>query len=128
MPPIVPQNTHNPLALSRTRAYPLPMTPVASNLEIQKRIMEMREQILSLGVASLSLFGSFARGEQNASSDVDILVEFQPGAKTFDHFMSLAMMLEDALGRTVELVTPQSLSRHMAPRILKEAERVRLVA
>jgi predicted nucleotidyltransferase len=104
------------------------MTPVASNLEIQKRIMEMREQILSLGVASLSLFGSFARGEQNASSDVDILVEFQPGAKTFDHFMSLAMMLEDALGRTVELVTPQSLSRHMAPRILKEAERVRLVA
>ena len=104
------------------------MEPVATSLEIRQRITDMREQILSLGVASLSLFGSFARGEQNASSDVDILVEFRPGTKTFDHFMSLALMLEDTLGRTVELVTPKSLSRHMAPRIMREAEHVRLVA
>jgi len=104
------------------------MEPVESSDDIRRRVMDMREEILSLGVASLSLFGSFSRGDQNASSDVDILVEFRPGAKTFDHFMSLALMLEDAFARTVELVTPQSLSRHMAPRIMREAEHVRLVA
>lgn len=44
-------------------------------------------QIQSLGVKRLGLFGSFVRREQQAASDVDILVEFEPGQKTFDHFM-----------------------------------------
>ena len=104
------------------------MTSVASIFELRQRICEIGEQIQALGVSSLSVFGSFVRGEQRKDSDVDMLVEFREGAKTFDNFMSLAFLLEDTLGRTVELVTPKSLSRHCGPRILGEAEHVALVA
>lgn len=81
-----------------------------------------------MGVVSLSLFGSFVRDEAGAESDVDLLVEFAPGAKTFDHFMDLAFLLEDLLGRTVELVTPESLSPYIGNHILDEAENVPFAA
>ncbi|MDT5294587.1 MAG: uncharacterized protein QOJ76_1467 [Acidobacteriota bacterium] len=50
------------------------------------------------GVGRFGLFGSFARGEPNGESDVDLLVEFAPGQKSFD-FMRLADFLEEILGR-----------------------------
>src|SRR6266705_3396310 len=49
-----------------------------------------------------------------------MLVEFEPGAKTFDAFMQLAFFLEALFGRRVELVTPESLSPHIGPHILRE--------
>lgn len=76
----------------------------------------------------MSLFGSFVRDEADADSDVDLLVKFAPGDKTFDRFMALAFLLEDALGRTVELVTPESLSPHIGNHILSEAENVPFAA
>lgn len=76
----------------------------------------------TLGVKRCGLFGSFVRGAQNEESDVDILVEFEEGRKSFDNFMRLAFFLEEALGRKVDLVTPESLSRHIGPRILREVE------
>ena len=72
----------------------------------------------------MGLFGSFARGNQKPESDVDLLVEFDPDRKTFDNFMGLAFLLEDLLERRVELVTPEALSPHIGPRILKEVEYV----
>ena len=78
----------------------------------------------ALGVRRLALFGSFARDEGRAESDVDLLVEFAAGEKTFDHFVALASLLEDALQRRVELVTPEALSPYIGPRILAEAEDV----
>ena len=104
------------------------MEPIASIFELRPRISAATEQIQALGVASLSVFGSFVRGEQRTDSDVDMLVEFKEGKKTFDNFMSLSFLLEDVLGRRVELVTRKSLSRHCGPRILREAEDVALVA
>lgn len=70
------------------------------------------------GVKRIGLFGSFARGEQKDTSDVDILVEFEE--PTFDNFMNLAFFLEDLLSRRVELVTPDSLSPYIAPFVKKE--------
>ncbi len=78
------------------------------------------EAIGNLGVYRFGLFGSFVTGKQNADSDVDILVEFKPGEKTFDSFMNLAFLLEDILGRKVDLVTPESLSPYIGPKILAE--------
>jgi predicted nucleotidyltransferase len=72
----------------------------------------------------LALFGSVLRGEASADSDVDILVEFAPGAKSFDRFMDLADLLEQQLGRPVELVTTEALSPIIGPRILAEAKDV----
>ncbi len=87
-----------------------------------------REIIKSYGVNSLGVFGSFSRGSFNDASDVDLLVNFTPGKKSFDNFMDLSFFLEDLLGRKVEIVTPQSLSTYIGPHILKEVQNVSLVS
>lgn len=95
---------------------------------VVQRIREERERLAFLGVRSIGLFGSFVRGEQTSVSDVDILVEFMPEKHTFDNFMEVAFLLEDLLGRKVELVTPDALSPHIGPHILREVERVSIAA
>jgi len=81
-------------------------------------------EIRALGVARLALFGSVLRNEARPDSDVDALVEFVPGAKTYDHFLALSELLEQRLGRPVELVTTEALSPYIGPRILAEAQDV----
>lgn len=105
---------------------------MADVVETKEDIIEVirrnHSRIRSLGVKWLGLFGSFVRGEQHADSDVDLLVEFEQGQRTFDHFIQLSFLLEDLLGRRVELVTPESLSPHIGPYILREVEYVSLAA
>ena len=55
-----------------------------------------------------------------------MLVEFEPGRKTFDNFMQTALLLEELLGCRVELVTPEALSPYIRPYILCEVEYVPL--
>ncbi len=93
-----------------------------------QRIQNERTQLASLGVKSIGLFGSFVRGDQTPTSDVDILVEFVPEKHTFDNFMEVAFLLEEILGRKVELVTPEALSPYIGPHILREVERVPIAA
>jgi predicted nucleotidyltransferase len=96
--------------------------------DIFQLIRQNEEKIRSLGVRRIGLFGSFIRGEQRPDSDVDLLVDFEPRRKTFDHFMELSFFLEEALLRRVELVTPESLSPHLKPHILSEVEYASLTA
>jgi len=79
-------------------------------------------QLREFGVRRWGVFGSFTTGNQNDRSDVDILVEFEKGKKSFDNFMHLASFLEETIGRKVELLTPESLSPHIGPYILREVE------
>ena len=60
------------------------------------------------GVKSLKLFGSFARDQAHADSDVDILVEFE-ATPTFAQYMEFKFLLEDTLGRKVDLVQKEML-------------------
>jgi predicted nucleotidyltransferase len=101
---------------------------VQTKQDVLTVLSEEHPRIRALGVKRLGLFGSFVRGQQKAESDVDLLVEFEPGQKTFDHFMQLALLLEEVLQRRVELVTPEALSPHIGPYILKEVEDVSLAA
>lgn len=87
-------------------------------------LAESEREIRALGVARLALFGSVLRNEARPDSDVDVLVEFVPGAKTYDHFLALSELLEQRLGRPVELVTTEALSPYIGPRILAEAQDV----
>ncbi len=87
-----------------------------------------QKQLKQFGVKRWGVFGSFARDQQNAGSDVDILVEFEPGKKSFDNFMHLAFFLEEQVGRRVELVTPESLSPHIGPYILREVEYASIIS
>lgn len=91
---------------------------------IVQRIQDARQRLAELGVQEIGLFGSFARGEQTPTSDIDVLVQFAPEQHTYDNFVELAFLLEDLLGRHVELVTRESLSPYIGPHILREVERV----
>ena len=75
------------------------------------------------GVKRLALFGSAARDELGASSDVDVLVEFT-GPATFNAYMDLKFYLEDLLGRPVDLVTDKALRQELRPYVEKEMIRV----
>jgi uncharacterized protein len=97
---------------------------VKSKGDIRNRLRQHKDQLHSLGVEKLGLFGSFARDEQKPESDIDILVRFRPGEKNFDKFMELSFLLEDVLQRRVELVTTEGLSPYLGPRILKEVQDV----
>lgn len=94
--------------------------PVQDKRQILTRVAENRAQIRALGVGRLRLFGSFVRDQQNSSSDVDVIVEFARGKKSFDNFIQLVFLLEKLFQRRVELVTPESLSPYLRPAILKE--------
>ena len=92
--------------------------------EAVKRLVAAEPEIRALGVRRLALFGSVLRNEAGPDSDVDLLVQFAPGTKTFDRFLALFDLLEERLGRRVELVTTEALSPFIGPRILAEAEDV----
>ena len=91
--------------------------------EIVKLIQAHRAQLDELGVASLALFGSAARGELRDRSDVDVLVQFE-GRPTFDGFMDLKLLLEKILGRRVDLVTEAALRDEIRARVQQELLRV----
>lgn len=101
-------------------------TAVQTKQDLLARLRQHAADLRALGVERLGLFGSFRHDAPRAGSDVDLLVDFADGQKTFDHFMALSFLLEDVLGRRVELVTRQSLSPHLGPHILSEVEDVPL--
>ncbi|MCB0612459.1 MAG: nucleotidyltransferase family protein [Phaeodactylibacter sp.] len=75
-------------------------------------------------VRTIGLFGSYSRGEENNASDIDLLVEYETGQKTFDNFIGLIDYLEKSWGKSVELVTRESASKYILPYIEKEVEYV----
>lgn len=100
------------------------MPPPQLTRDVMKCLVASEGEIRALGVRRLSLFGSVLQGEAGPDSDVDLLVEFAPAAKTYEHFLVLSELLEDRLKRRVELVTTESLSPFIGPRILPEAQDV----
>jgi len=89
-----------------------------------ERLAASEAEIRAFGVQRLALFGSVLHDRVRPDSDVDLLVQFRPGAKTFDRLIGLAELLEQRLGRRVELVTAEALSPYLGPRILAEAQDV----
>ena len=89
--------------------------------DVRGRLREVEAEIFALGVRRLALFGSVLRNQARPDSDVDFLVEFTPGQKSFDRFLALSDLLETLLGHPVELVTTEALSPFLGPHILAEA-------
>jgi uncharacterized protein len=96
--------------------------------DVLKILHQNRDRLKALGVSRIGLFGSFVRGEQHPDSDIDLLVEFKAGKKSFDAFMELSFLLEEILQRRIELVTVESLSPYIGPHILNEVEYAALAA
>ncbi len=74
------------------------------------------------GIRRLALFGSILRDDFRPNSDVDMLVEFEPGATPGFGFIGLQEELSRMLGRKVDLNTPDCLSKYFRHEILHEAE------
>jgi predicted nucleotidyltransferase len=87
--------------------------------EITRILATHREELEAFGIRSLSLFGSVVRGEEKSDSDVDILVEFATPVGLFG-FIRLKYLLEEILGRSVDLVTREALKPQLRDRILEE--------
>lgn len=87
---------------------------------LKKQRKELEEHF---NVASLSLFGSVARDEADADSDVDLLVEFNKPVGLFQ-FIELQQRLEELLGCKVDLGTSRSLKPRIKDHVLQEAIRV----
>ncbi|MBW3571111.1 MAG: nucleotidyltransferase domain-containing protein [Gemmatimonadetes bacterium] len=96
-------------------------TTILSREDAFQLIRDAEPRIRGLGVRRLALFGSVLRDEAGADSDVDLLVQFEPGQKTAARFFALYDLLEELLPARVELVTTEALSPFIGPRILAEA-------
>lgn len=91
---------------------------------IEPQIDALRPRIREIarrhGATSVRLFGSFARGEASDTSDVDLLVDMEPGRSLVD-LIALEHDLEALLGRDVDIATPQSLSSYIRESVEGEA-------
>lgn len=87
--------------------------------EIFKALGANEAKIKSFGVRSLSLFGSYARGDETEQSDLDFVVELE--RKSFDAYMDLKLFLEDLFGRPVDLVLFDGIKPRLRTAILQEA-------
>jgi len=94
------------------------MATVAENLRAQ-----VGEVMRRRGVVRAGVFGSVARGQATAESDVDFLVEFEKGRTLLD-LSGLRLELRDALGRDVDVATPSSLHPEMKDEILSDLIRI----
>jgi len=74
------------------------------------------------GIRRLAVFGSALRHDFGPHSDVDVLVEFEPGRTPGLAFFAMQDELSGMLGRVVDLHTPASLSRYFRDEILTEAQ------
>ena len=70
-------------------------------------------------VRRIGIFGSFARVESRPDSDVDILVDFNPGADLFD-LIELSQYLEEKIGRHVDLATPRALRPEIRESVFRD--------
>lgn len=94
-------------------------TEIIDREEILRKIRNCWPQLHQLGVKQLAIFGSIARGERQASSDLDVLVEFD-GAPSYDAYMETRFLLEDSLNMHIDLVTEQSILPRLRPYIERD--------
>jgi len=92
--------------------------------EIQKMLQIHKEELYKkFGVKRIGVFGSYSRGEQKETSDIDILVEFHRPIG-FIEFIKLQEYLESLLGVKVDLVTKKALKKRIRKQILQEVKYV----
>ena len=91
---------------------------VKSREHVFEVLGQNRDTIRGFGVRRLALFGSCARGEETASSDLDFVVELE--TKSFDAYMDLKFFLEELLGCSVDLVLEHTIKPRLRPHIMEE--------
>lgn len=93
-------------------------------MDVRELLESRREEILRIaadhGARNVRVFGSAARGETDEESDIDFLVEFEPGTSLFRH-AALIVALQDLLGRNVDVAPEKALKERIRERVIREA-------
>jgi predicted nucleotidyltransferase len=84
---------------------------------LKLHIIDMKKKFK---IKEIGVFGSYVRGEQGEESDIDMLVEFEDGYKTFDNYMDLKFFLEDVLNSKIDLVIRTTIRDEIKQNILSE--------
>jgi hypothetical protein len=91
---------------------------------INELVKEKREEILRIaakhGARNVRVFGSVARRDADEKSDIDFLVEMEPGRSLLDH-AALWLELQEVLGRKVDVVSDRGIKARIRERVLREA-------
>ena len=96
-------------------------TTTNSANEILSVLKELKTEIRQRYRAEVKgIFGSYVRGEQKSSSDIDVLVEFDEGANLLD-LSGLSLFLEEKLNRRVDVVPEDAIRKELKPFIMREA-------
>ena len=88
--------------------------------EVIRILSEHRGELREMGVRSLAMFGSAARGELRPDSDIDLLTDLEP-PYAYDRYVQVKFFIEDLLQRSVDLVMPETLKARIRPYVEKEA-------
>jgi len=93
-------------------------------MDLRRLLKAKRQDILRIaaehGAHNVRVFGSAARGDARDDSDIDFLVEFEPGTSLLTH-ADLIVALEDLLGRRVDVAPEKSLKERLREKVLAEA-------
>ncbi|MBI3694916.1 MAG: nucleotidyltransferase family protein [Acidobacteria bacterium] len=93
-------------------------------MRTDESLKERRTDILAVtarhGARNVRIFGSVARGEDDPGSDIDFLVDLEPGRTLLDH-AGLILDLQDLLGRKVDIATEGGLRPRIREQVLREA-------
>jgi predicted nucleotidyltransferase len=93
-------------------------------MDIQSELKQKREEILRIaarhGARNVRIFGSVVRGEADEKSDIDFLVELEPGRSLLDQ-AGLWAELEEFLGRKIDVFTDKGIKARIRERVLREA-------
>ena len=105
----------------RVPAPPPLLNGMANHLRLDSE--EIAEFCRRNHIRKLSLFGSFLREDSSSDSDVDVLVEFEPGYRIgLIRMAGIENELSGIVGRKVDLRIPEDLSRHFRDRVVSSAE------
>lgn len=84
-------------------------------------IRKHKTDLQRIGISRIGIFGSCARGDCTDNSDLDVIVEFRSGKKSFTSYMMVCDIIERCTGRRVDIVTTESISPYLLPYIQDEA-------
>lgn len=89
--------------------------------EILNAIKKHLPEIMAYGIEKIGIFGSITRADTVSPNDIDILISFAPGKKTFDNYMDAKFLLQDILkSECIDLVIEESLKSRIKPYIYKD--------
>ena len=93
------------------------MKPIQTKAELIGLLVANGASIVGFGVSKIGFFGSFATNKIHDNSDIDFFVVFEKDRKNYDNFFDLYTLLKTNSGRNIELITPESLSKHIGKHI-----------